>query len=73
MDTIKKQYVTDEEGKLKAVLIPIEEWERIEKQMRLLLAYSSLEESLKQGFFEARAIISGNKIAKSAKEFLDEL
>jgi len=73
MNKVKIQYVTDPEGIRKAVMIPIEEWERIETQIKALLEYSSLKESLKQGFLEVRDIVSGKEKSKSAKDFLDEL
>lgn len=73
MNKVKIQYVTDPEGNRKAVMITIEEWERIEEQIRALLEYGSLKDSLKQGFLEVKEIISGKEKAKSAKDFLDEL
>jgi len=73
MNKVKIQYVTDPEGIRKAVMIPIEEWERIEAQIKAILEYGSLKENLKQGFLEVKEIISGKEKAKSAKDFLDEL
>lgn len=73
MNKGKIQYVTDLEGNRKAVMIPIEEWERIEEQIKALLEYGLLKESLKQGFLEVKEIISGKEKVKSAKDFLDEL
>jgi len=73
MNKVKIQYVTDPEGIRKAVMIPIEEWERIEVQINALLEYDSLKENLKKGFSEVKEIITGKAIGKSAKDFLDEL
>jgi hypothetical protein len=73
MNKVKIQYVTDPEGIRKAVMIPIDEWERIETQIKALLEYGSLKESMKQGFLEVKEIVSGKEKAKSAKDFLDEL
>lgn len=73
MNKVKLQYVTDVEGNRKAVMIPIEEWERIEKQIQTLLEYTSLKESLKQGFMDVESIINNEIAPKNAKDFLDEL
>lgn len=72
MNKVKIQYVTDPEGIRKAVMIPIDEWERIEAQINTLLEYDLLKENLKKGFSEVKEIISGKAKAKSAKDFLDE-
>jgi hypothetical protein len=73
MHKVKIQYVTDQAGIRKAVMIPIEEWEQIEEQIETLLEYGSLKESLEQGFLDVKKIVSGKEKAKSAKDFLDEL
>ena len=73
MQNVKIQYVTDEQGNKQAVMIPIKEWEKLEKQFQELIEYSSLKNGLKEAFLELKEIMKGNKKGKSAKDFLNEL
>ena len=72
MNNVKIQYVTDENGKKRAVMIPIEEWNKIEKHFLELMQYVSLDNDLRTAFEEVQQIIKGRKKGQTLKEFLDE-
>jgi hypothetical protein len=72
MHNVKIQYVTDEEGNKKAVMIPIEEWKKVEKQFLELTEYASLDSDLRAAFMEVQEMMKGNKKGQTFKEFLDE-
>jgi hypothetical protein len=72
MHNVKIQYVTDEEGNKKAVMIPIEEWKKVEKQFLELTEYASLDSDLRAAFLEVQEMMKGNKKGQTFKEFLDE-
>jgi hypothetical protein len=72
MHNVKIQYVTDEEGNKKAVMIPIEEWKKVEKQFLELIEYASLDSDLRAAFMEIQEMIKGTKKGQTLKEFLDE-
>jgi hypothetical protein len=72
MHNVKIQYVTDEEGNKKAVMIPIEEWKKVEKQFLELTEYAYLDSDLRAAFMEVQEMMKGNKKGQTFKEFLDE-
>lgn len=72
MHNVKIQYVTDEDGNKKAVMIPIEEWKKVEKQFLELIEYASLDSDLRTAFMEVQEMIKGTKKGQTLKEFLDE-
>lgn len=72
MHNVKIQYVTDKEGNKKAVMIPIDEWKKVEKQFLELIVYASLDSDLRTAFIEVQEMIKGNKKRQTLKEFLDE-
>ena len=72
MMDINIQYIKDELGNEKAVVIPIEEWKKIESNLQELLQYASMKSGLKESFLELKEIVKGNKKGKSAKDFLNE-
>ena len=72
MHNVKIQYVTDENGNKKAVMIPIEEWKKVEKQFLELIECASFDSDIKAAFKEVGEIIKGNKKGQTLKDFLDE-
>jgi len=66
------QFVTDEAGNKQAVLIPIAEWNQLQKEIRELLEYKSMKSSLKTAFSEVKKIRSGQLPKTSLSSFLDE-
>jgi hypothetical protein len=67
------QYLTDESGKKKAVLIPIEDWEKIQASLEELAGYREMRQSLKRAFQEVKEIKSGKLPKKTLKNFLNEI
>ena len=61
MQDIKIEYIKDAEGNEKAVMIPIEEWKKIEAHLEEVLQYASIKSGLKDAFLELREILKGNK------------
>jgi hypothetical protein len=72
MQNIEIQYLTDAEGNKKAVMISIEEWNKIEAQFNELIQYTTLKSGLKEAFLEVKDIIAGKKKGQSLKDFLNE-
>ena len=63
------QLVSDAKGKIKAVQVPLKEWQIIEKKLE---AYS-MTESIKQGHQEMKMIEKGKLQGKSFEDFIHEL
>jgi len=72
MRDLKIQYVTDSDGNKKAVMIPIEEWERLGKHFEELMQYLLLKSQLKEAYSEVKEIKKGNKSKISLNDFLNE-
>jgi hypothetical protein len=72
MRDLKIQYVTDSEGIKKAVMIPIEEWEKLEKHFEELMQYLAMKSQLKGAYNEVKEIQKGNKAKVSLNDFLNE-
>jgi hypothetical protein len=72
MHNVKIQYLTDEEGNKKAVMIPIDEWKKFERQFLELMEYASFKSDIRSAFTEVQEILKGNKKKQTLKNFLDE-
>lgn len=72
IEGISIQYVTDEAGNKKAVLIPYQDWELIQDELKDLLEYRRMKASLKSAFKEVKQIQSGKLPRRTMKTFLDE-
>lgn len=70
---IQLQYLNDQEGNLKAVQIPIEEWEKLEGILKKYEQTLQVKEDLLAAFDEVRQIRAGKIPKQSLSEFLDEL
>lgn len=66
------QYVTDEAGNKKAVVIPFDEWLEIEQTLAELKGILALKESLDTGFREVAQIKKGLVPKVSLNDFLNE-
>lgn len=66
------QYVTDNEGNKTAVLISIEDWELISKEIAELLQYQSLRNSLTTAFTEVENLRTESSEQISLTDFLNE-
>jgi len=62
---------TDSSGK-KVVVIPVEEWEKIQQELEELRTYKDLKSGLKTALMEVEAIKNGKLPRKTLRSFLDE-
>jgi hypothetical protein len=70
------QYITDQKGKKNAVLLPISEWDIIQKDLeayKILKDKKSFFEGLINAFNEVKLITEGKKIPNSFDDLLNEL
>lgn len=72
MKDIHIQYVTNEKGEKTAVLIPLEEWKKIRKDLTEFFEYRSLKKKLKTAFKEVKEIQGDKKRKVSLNEFLND-
>jgi hypothetical protein len=70
---IQLQYLNDQEGNLKAVQIPIEEWEKLERILKKYEQTLQVKEDLLTAFDEVRQIRAGKIPKQTLSDFLDEL
>jgi hypothetical protein len=74
--SIHLQYITDQKGKKKAVLLPISDWDKIQKDLE---AYEKLKdkntffEGLSSAFYEVKLVTEGKKEPNSFDDLLNEL
>jgi len=70
------QYITDQKGNKNAVLLPINDWEKIQKDLD---AYEKLKdkkaffEGLASAFYEVQLITEGKKAPNSFDDLLNDL
>ena len=67
------QYVNDKNGQIKAVQIPIKEWERLQSKFVTFSKELSLKQDLTKAFNEVRLMQAGKLKKQSLGEFLDEI
>lgn len=72
MRDLKIQYVTNSRGEKKAVMIPIKEWEILEKHFEELMQYLTMKSQLKDAYKEVKEIQKGNKTKVNLNDFLNE-
>jgi hypothetical protein len=63
------QLVSNKNGKVTAVQIPVKEWNEVQKK----LAAFNIAESIRTGYNEMLQIENGQLEAKSLEQFLNEL
>jgi hypothetical protein len=71
--TLHIEYITDNKGKHKAVIIPNGEWIKFSKEYEMLKNKLSVFNGLNLAMKEVKAIQTGKKKAKPLSAFLDEL
>ncbi|MEM6736707.1 MAG: hypothetical protein AAF620_11620 [Bacteroidota bacterium] len=71
-ENLSIQYVTDHEGKKKAVLIPISDWNKILSEYQQLKEAQTLKAKLNSGFEQMEKIKAGKLPKTSLTQFLDE-
>jgi PHD/YefM family antitoxin component YafN of YafNO toxin-antitoxin module len=68
------QYITDEKGKQKAVIIPIKEWEEMQKEHERIKNKLAVLNGIKDALNEVKDISEGKRQkGKSLTEFLNEI
>ena len=72
MEKMNVEFVIDESGNKKAVLIPFEEWEKFQNELIEFFEYKKLKESLKKAFKEVKQIQSGKLPRRTMQNLLDE-
>lgn len=72
MEKMNVEFVIDESGNKKAVLIPFEEWEKFQNELIEFFEYKKLKESLKNAFKEVKQIQSGKLPRRTMQNLLDE-
>ena len=63
------QYISDDKGEKNAVIIPMKQWEIIEKK----LGKQAIIDDLKEAFEEVKLIRAGKIKPQSLKQLLNEL
>ena len=66
------QYLTDTNGKKKAIQIPIAQWNKFIKDYKKQAQYSKLKKGIKEAFKEIKEIEKGNLKEVTLTEFLNE-
>ena len=72
MENLLVQYVTDSEGNKTAVLVPIEQWDQILKEIQELKTSADLKGKLSSGFNQMLQINSDELPRQTLTDFLDE-
>lgn len=70
---INIQYLTDQEGKKTAVLIPIEDWLDLSSNLSEFLEYQSMKSNLTSAFEEVEEMKKGKQEKILLTDFLKEL
>lgn len=63
------QFVSDAEGKITAVQVPLKQWKEVKKKLEAF----EIAEGIKKGYKEMQQIENGKVKAKLIEQFLDEL
>lgn len=67
------RYITDSKGSKTAVVIPIKDWEKHNKNLNAMNQLLKMKHSLKTGFTEVIQGLENKKKLKKFSEFLNEL
>lgn len=74
--SVHLQYITDQKGKKNAVLMPISDWDKIQKDLEVyerLKDKKTFFEGLTNAFYEVKLITEGKKKPNSFDDLLNEL
>lgn len=63
------QFLSNEDGQITAVLVPLKEWKRIEQKVKAF----DIADGIRRGLEEAEKIEKGEMKAKNIEQLLDEL
>ncbi len=67
------RYITDSKGSKTAVVIPIKDWEKHNKNLNAMNQLLKMKHTLKVGFAEVKQGLESKKKLKKFSEFLNEL
>jgi PHD/YefM family antitoxin component YafN of YafNO toxin-antitoxin module len=67
------QYIVDNQGHKKSVVVPYNEWESLQREKELLLNKIKFLEELKDSVDEVKEALGGKKKTKALSDFLDEV
>jgi PHD/YefM family antitoxin component YafN of YafNO toxin-antitoxin module len=74
LERMSIQYVTDEEGRHKAVIIPIEEWEEMKREHQRIKSKLEVFKGIEDALQEVEDIKGGRrKRGRTLGEFLNEV
>jgi len=66
------QYITNQSGEKQAVIVPIEDWLSLQKQLESLQKQTLLYDDISESMREAIQMEQGNKPTQTLMEFLDD-
>ncbi|MEL6195327.1 MAG: hypothetical protein AAFR66_24945 [Bacteroidota bacterium] len=72
MENLGIQYVMDQEGNKKAVLIPIADWNKLQEEVQQLREMNELKGRLSSSYSQMKKIKSGELPKTSLTSFLNE-
>ena len=67
------QYLNDEKGNIKAVQLPIDEWEKILNKLKKYEQALVLKSQIKDAIEQMSTLMSSRKRKQNLKEFLNDL
>ena len=67
------QYIVDNKGHKKSVVVPFKEWESLQKEKERLQNKIKFLEELKDSVEEVKEALKGKKKTKALSDFLDDL
>lgn len=70
---VQLQYLNDQDGNLKAVQIPIEDWKKLEKRIEKYEQAFQVKEDLAAAFREVKQMREGKLPKQTLSDFLNEL
>ncbi len=70
---ITPEFVNDRKGKVKAVQIPIRQWDALTKKLRKYEQPLKIKADLRQAFREVKQMQQGKIRKQTLSQFLDEL
>ena len=67
------QYITDQHGRQRAVLVPVKDWKALQRHVKKLEEATSFYLTLKEAFAQVESMERTKKKPQTLKEFIDEL
>lgn len=70
---IQIKHITDTNGKVEAVQIPIEDWENVQSLIKKLRQGHDIKKSLARSAKEVKEMMAGKRKKKTIEDFMNEL